>query len=239
MQSPPPSGPGPSSAAGPPPSSAATATPSSKRPAGTPEATSRPSRVTRVPSAPSSGLTFPLQPDFGFGYLQEGGETIAHRFGSGATLQTQRFFTGFGAAAFYKLLMNGFKLWNDTPERMISFFKGAAISAEVAPELLGVGYIIGTEISCVMVAGGVLASWVLIPAIKLFGDGLAAPLFPAVKLIHDMSATTQFVVITHSKRTMAQADVIYGVTMQEPGVSKIVSVNLGKNNRSRDERRVA
>ncbi|MDQ2832445.1 MAG: chromosome segregation protein SMC [Acidobacteriota bacterium] len=48
------------------------------------------------------------------------------------------------------------------------------------------------------------------------------------KLIHEMSATTQFVVITHSKRTMAQADVIYGVTMQEPGVSKIVSVNLNR-----------
>lgn len=46
------------------------------------------------------------------------------------------------------------------------------------------------------------------------------------KLIQEMSATTQFVVITHSKRTMAQADVIFGVTMQEPGVSKIVSVNL-------------
>jgi chromosome segregation protein len=44
------------------------------------------------------------------------------------------------------------------------------------------------------------------------------------KLISEMSATTQFVVITHSKRTMEQADVIYGVTMQEPGVSKIVSV---------------
>jgi chromosome segregation protein len=54
------------------------------------------------------------------------------------------------------------------------------------------------------------------------------------KLIAEMSATTQFVVITHSKRTMQQADVIYGVTMQEPGVSKIVSVNLSKDNRSRD-----
>jgi chromosome segregation protein len=56
------------------------------------------------------------------------------------------------------------------------------------------------------------------------------------KLISDMAETTQFVVITHSKRTMQQADVIYGVTMQEPGVSKIVSVNLGKDNRSREER---
>jgi chromosome segregation protein len=54
------------------------------------------------------------------------------------------------------------------------------------------------------------------------------------KLIAEMSAGTQFLVITHSKRTMQQADVIYGVTMQEPGVSKIVSVNLGKDNRSRE-----
>jgi len=56
------------------------------------------------------------------------------------------------------------------------------------------------------------------------------------KLIAEMSAATQFVVITHSKRTMQQADVIYGVTMQEPGVSKIVSVNLSKDNRGREER---
>ena len=57
------------------------------------------------------------------------------------------------------------------------------------------------------------------------------------KLIAEMAATTQFVVITHSKRTMQQADVIYGVTMQEPGVSKIVSVNLSKDNRSRESER--
>ncbi len=60
------------------------------------------------------------------------------------------------------------------------------------------------------------------------------------KMIYDMSKTTQFIAITHNKRTMSQADVIYGVTMQEPGVSKIVSVNLGQGNRSGDrERRVA
>ncbi|MCM2304737.1 MAG: OPT/YSL family transporter, partial [Elusimicrobia bacterium] len=61
-------------------------------------------------------------------------------------------FTGFGIAALYKLLMSGFRLWGDAPERPIPFFKGAAVSGEVAPELVGVGYIIGTKISCVMVA---------------------------------------------------------------------------------------
>ena len=59
------------------------------------------------------------------------------------------------------------------------------------------------------------------------------------KLIHDMSASTQFVVITHSKRTMAQADIIYGVTMQEPGVSKVVSVNLNRRDENSSRRAVA
>jgi chromosome segregation protein len=61
------------------------------------------------------------------------------------------------------------------------------------------------------------------------------------KLIDEMAATTQFIVITHSKRTMQQADVIYGVTMQEPGVSKIVTVNLEGRSKGneRDRRAVA
>ena len=60
------------------------------------------------------------------------------------------------------------------------------------------------------------------------------------KLIAEMSETTQFVVITHSKRTMQQADVIYGVTMQEIRARrKIVSVNLGKDNRGRARSRAA
>ncbi len=58
------------------------------------------------------------------------------------------------------------------------------------------------------------------------------------RLVEEMSKTTQFIVITHSKRTMQQADVIYGVTMQEPGVSKIVSVKLGAGNKQ-EQRSVA
>jgi chromosome segregation protein len=56
------------------------------------------------------------------------------------------------------------------------------------------------------------------------------------RLIADMSESTQFVIITHSKRTMEQADVMYGVTMQEPGVSKIVSVSLGGRSKGREAR---
>lgn len=47
-----------------------------------------------------------------------------------------------------------------------------------------------------------------------------------LKLIEDFKSETQFVVITHNPRTMAAADWIYGVTMEEPGVSKIVGVKL-------------
>jgi chromosome segregation protein len=48
------------------------------------------------------------------------------------------------------------------------------------------------------------------------------------EIVREMTDRSQFIVITHNKRTMEIADHLYGVTMQEPGVSKIVSVNLSK-----------
>jgi len=47
-----------------------------------------------------------------------------------------------------------------------------------------------------------------------------------VRLVRDMSRETQFIVITHSKRTMESADVLYGVTMEEAGCSRLVSVSF-------------
>ncbi len=47
-----------------------------------------------------------------------------------------------------------------------------------------------------------------------------------VELLRTMSGDTQFVVITHNKLTMEAASLLYGVTMQERGVSNLVSVEL-------------
>lgn len=95
-------------------------------------------------------------------------------------------FGGFFLGLFYKFFNVGLRLWKDVPERTFSFFKGSAISAEVSPELLGVGYIIGLRTAAIMMAGGVLSSFVLIPIISLFGGELTTPLFPAKTLIKDM-----------------------------------------------------
>jgi chromosome segregation protein len=46
------------------------------------------------------------------------------------------------------------------------------------------------------------------------------------RALRPMTAHSQFLVVTHNRRTMEQADVLYGVTMEEPGVSKLVSVKL-------------
>ena len=64
-------------------------------------------------------------------------------------------------------------------------------------------------------------------------DEVDAPLDDAnvgrfTRLLEEFKMDTQFVVITHNPRTMQAADAVYGVTMQEPGVSTIVGVRLGE-----------
>jgi chromosome segregation protein len=46
------------------------------------------------------------------------------------------------------------------------------------------------------------------------------------QMVREMSEHSQFILITHNKRTMEAASALYGITMQEPGVSKVISVNL-------------
>ncbi len=111
-------------------------------------------------------------------------------------LQAKTVFMGFGLGALYKLLNAGLKLWAEVPrhafQRMVPGGRPellGEIRAEISPELTGVGYIVGTRIAGFLFAGGCLSYFVLIPAIKLFGGGLTAPVFPADQLIADMDAT--------------------------------------------------
>ena len=106
----------------------------------------------------------------------------------GAQTSAKTIFTGFGIGLLYKALNVAFKGWKDTPEKVFGPpFAAGSISAEISPELLGVGYIIGPRIASIMCAGGVLAYLVLIPAIKFFGSAIPGPLAPGTIPISEMS----------------------------------------------------
>jgi uncharacterized oligopeptide transporter (OPT) family protein len=109
----------------------------------------------------------------------------ARRGGTGLSART--IFTGFGVGLAYKTAMVALKGWKDVPEKLLGppLAKGS-IAAEVSPELLGVGYIIGPRIAAMMAAGGVLAYLVLIPLIAFFGEAIPGALPPGGVPIREM-----------------------------------------------------
>lgn len=114
----------------------------------------------------------------------DGAQAQSQAAGAGATT----IFAGFGMGLVYKAVMLVLKGWKEVPEKIFgSTFKAGSVAAEISPELLGVGYIIGPYLASIMCAGGVLAYMVLIPAIKFFGEGLTEALAPGTMLIRDMS----------------------------------------------------
>jgi putative OPT family oligopeptide transporter len=97
-------------------------------------------------------------------------------------------FLGFGIAAVHKFFTRAFKLWSDEPAQHLyatnpdgtkQGLKGAELGGELAPELLGVGYLIGPKIASLMMAGAVMSYWVLGPMIANFGEQLYDPVAPA------------------------------------------------------------
>ena len=61
-----------------------------------------------------------------------------------------------------------------------------------------------------------------------------------LKVINEFSKKTQFIMVTHNKKTMAEANNLYGITMEEPGLSSLVSVRLSEvdaNNSDNDNRK--
>ena len=105
-----------------------------------------------------------------------------------------RVFLGLGLGGVYTLFQNEnlFGLFPSTPDYQPDLgaqhlLKGSAIRADVTPEYLGVGYIIGIRVAAVMLAGGAFSWLVLMPAIVFFGSHLATPLYPGTIPIAQMS----------------------------------------------------
>jgi len=96
-------------------------------------------------------------------------------------------FWGIGIGMLFKLITDGFKFVRGEFEMALGF--KANLSIAVSPALIGVGYILGIRIATVMVAGGALSAFVIIPLINWWGSSLTSPVFPeTVKLISEMSA---------------------------------------------------
>ena len=97
---------------------------------------------------------------------------------------------GFAFGFLFNALMKVLFFWKESPGYDFSEkgFKGASVSSDNDPTLLGVGYIIGPKIAGLMMGGGVLSYLVLIPIIKFFGDSATSPIAPEIsKTIADMS----------------------------------------------------
>jgi len=98
-----------------------------------------------------------------------------------------KIFRGIGIGAIFKSLPTLFGFWKPTPVRDLSWYPGSSIGMDVSPELMGVGYIIGWQTSVIMVAGGLLSSFILGPLIAFAGKSAGDALYPATKLIRNMS----------------------------------------------------
>jgi putative OPT family oligopeptide transporter len=99
-------------------------------------------------------------------------------------------FTGFAIGLVYKTLMMAFKGWKDIPEKVFGApLKSGSVGAEISPELVGVGYVIGPRIASIMCAGGVLSYLLLIPLIQFFGEGNPAVLAPATAPIAELGVS--------------------------------------------------
>jgi len=99
-----------------------------------------------------------------------------------------RVFWGLGLGGVYTFLMNTVQAWTSQPEARPEWFPGASFRAAITSEYLGVGYIIGSRVSGILFAGGIVSWLVIMPAIKFYGqlaNGVA--IYPSTIPIPQMS----------------------------------------------------
>ena len=98
-----------------------------------------------------------------------------------------KIFKGIGLGALWKGLPTLFGFWKPSVGRDIGFFPGASFGMDVAPELMGVGYIIGWQTSLIMVGGGLMASFIISPIIAFIGSHVTQAIYPGTVPIGEMS----------------------------------------------------
>lgn len=98
-----------------------------------------------------------------------------------------KIFKGIGLGALWKGLPTLFGFWKPSISRGIPFYPGASIGTDVAPELMGVGYIIGWQTSLIMVGGGLMASFIISPIIAFIGQHVTQAIYPGTIPISQMS----------------------------------------------------
>src|SRR5262245_20527907 len=140
----------------------------------------------------------------------------------------RKVFVGLGWGALFK----GFQaILGGVPVSLVrSFerFKGAEAACDFAPELMGVGYILGYRISTMMVAGSLLASFILVAMVLLFGSGLDHPLAPATALIRDLSPNDVFKsYVRHIGAGAVAAGGVFALVRAVPSIVSALRASVG------------
>jgi putative OPT family oligopeptide transporter len=152
--------------------------------------------------------------------------------------QARMLFTGMLVGAFYTAVEKFLRLWPAEPDMALgsrALGYRTSLGADVTPELLGVGYIIGPRVAAVMFAGGAVGWLVLIPAIYLFGDAAGAPVAPESEaLIRTMGS---FQVWSRYLRYVGAGAVAFGgvFTLIKSLPTIVESVRLALKNFRQDE----
>jgi putative OPT family oligopeptide transporter len=91
-----------------------------------------------------------------------------------------RVFWGLGLGGIYTFLMNTVQAWTSQPESRPKWFDGASFRVTITSEYLGVGYIIGSRVSGILFAGGIISWLVIMPAIRFYGQlANGVPIYPS------------------------------------------------------------
>lgn len=139
-------------------------------------------------------------------------------------------FYGLGVAFVYAILQRGFQLITDTAafatKATNKFFPSATVAADITPEYLGVGYIIGFRIAGILVAGGVLSWLVLIPLLSsLIPDQVIALQQIKLGLMADITKATQHYGNWNpiTKTFADKADAIYRAYIRQIGAGAVAA----------------